>query len=102
MTCMYLNRILSFVLDSILSRIPKSESGVTYVFVPRSTLHSLFDRFNYSFPPILEEPLNTTTIKTFNDTLPPPDVLSSMAIGGAYHLIVNEFSVEIFASKVLG
>ncbi|KAF9464263.1 hypothetical protein BDZ94DRAFT_1289419 [Collybia nuda] len=58
-------------------------SGLTYVFTPRKTLHSLFDSYHMDYPGVLQ-PFNATTVMQGNDTLPPNLVPDDLALGGYF------------------
>ncbi|KAL0949015.1 hypothetical protein HGRIS_009111 [Hohenbuehelia grisea] len=50
--------------------IPRSPNNKTYILYPRSTLRDLFVSFRLPFPPILDQPLNTTRYVEPGDSLP--------------------------------
>ena len=78
------------------SRVPLSPNGLTYIFTPRSTIHSLFDHFDLPFPQVFERPLNFSQVLQPGDTPPSGLDTTGISIGGETSQVINHWLMMIF------
>ncbi|KAF9004740.1 hypothetical protein BDQ17DRAFT_1354599 [Cyathus striatus] len=85
--------------DGNADMIPRGNSTLTYVFVPRDTLQGLFSWFEMPLPGVFNAPLNMSNIMAPNDTLPattkPEDL--AMSAGKFYD---NGVAHSLFSSPL--
>ena len=64
------------------SRVPVSQSGLTYLYTPTSTIRPLFDDFDLPFPQDFEQPFNASGVLQSNDMLPSGLDTTGISMGG--------------------